>query len=165
MDADGNDVSKILIDLWYCASDAYDVDGMVVFETGDWVSLLVNHPQFIELTNYDEVLPKIFTPRAIAQYEASDVVLIQKTADGKVYRLGPWRTGYSYAWALTDLRGLEVQPDRIVAEATYIKNPGYAGAGEDPAYVPEYDTVPFTVVKQNGIWLVDDYTYPERKNG
>lgn len=165
LDADGNDVSKILIDLWYCASDAYDVDGMVVFETGDWVSLLDNHPQFIELTNYDEVLPKIFTPRAIAQYEASDVVLIQKTADGKVYRLGPWRTGYSYAWALTDLRGLEVQPDRIVAEATYIKNPGYAGAGEDPAYVPEYDTVPFTVVKQNGIWLVDDYTYPERKNG
>lgn len=164
LDADGNDVSKILIDLWYCASDAYDVDGMTVFQNGDWVSLLDNHPQFIELTDYAEVIPTIFTPRAIAQYEASDVVVIQKTEDGKVYRLGPWRTGYSYAYALTGIQATEVTENRITAQVTYIKNPGYAGAYEDPAYVPEYDTVPFTVVKQDGIWLVDDYLYPERKN-
>ena len=74
------------------------------------------------------------------------------------------RQGYSYAWALADIEALETSENRIVAQATYIKNPGYAGADEDPDYLPQYDTVPFTVVKRDGVWLVDDYTYPERKN-
>ena len=165
LDAQQEDVSKIMVDLWYCASDAYDVDGMTVFENGDWVTLSENRPQYIELKNYSQVMPTIFTQKAIAQYEKSSVVDIQKTADGKVYRLGPWRTGYSYAWALTNLKAQEVSEDRIVLEATYIKNPGYAGAGEDPNYTPEYGTVPFIVVKEQGVWLVDEYVYPESQQG
>ena len=163
-DAQGNDVSKILIDLWYCASDAYDVDGNVVFENGQWVSLQENLPEFVELKDYDQVIHKIFTPNAIAQFESSDVVLIQKTQDGAVYRLAPWRTGYSYAYAMTDIQAKEVSENKITAVVTYEKNAGYAGAWEDPAYVPQYDTVEFTVVCQDGIWLVDSYTYPETKN-
>ena len=160
-DADGNDITGILIDLWYCASEAYNVDDNTLFAVGEERILLEDHPPFWELLNYDETVSAIFTSNALAQYEASDVVLIQKTDDGRVWRLGPWKTGYSYGYALTDLEAISVEPSSMTVRATYETNAGYAGASEDPSYVPTYRTIDFSVQKVDGIWYIDDYTFPE----
>lgn len=156
-DADGYNLTPILIDLWYCASDAYDLDGITVFQNGEWVQLAPDQTTYIELIDYDEVMPRIFTQNAIAQYESSPVVKIQRTEDGKVYRLAPWKTGYSYAWAMTDMEAVEVTPERVTVEVIYQKNTGDMASEKQT----EYGKVPFTIVKQDGVWLVDSYQYPE----
>ncbi len=161
LDADGTDITGILVDLWYCASEAYNVDDAIFFTLGESARLSENYPEFYELTNYAEKIQSVFTPNAIAQYEASDVTAIQKTEDGRVWRLGPWRTGYSYGFALTGLEAVDTSLDRMTIRATYETNEGGIMREEDPDYVPNYRTVDFTVVKADGVWYVDDYTYPE----
>lgn len=86
---------------------------------------------------------------------------IQKTEDGRAWRRGPWKTGYSYAMALSGLRTLSVAPERMVIQAAYETMDGGIDRDEDPAYVPSYRTVNFTVEKTDGIWYVAEYTYPE----
>ena len=160
LDADGSNVTGILLDLWYCASAAYDVDDMVLFPWQD-TTTFSDGSVYYDLPDYDRVIRSIFTPEAIEAYEASDVVRIQKTDDGRVWRLGPWKTGYSYAMALSGLQAVSVEPDRMVIRAAYETMDGGIDRDEDPAYVPSYRTVDFTVEKTDGIWYVAEYTYPE----
>ncbi len=161
MDGDGNDITGIAIDLWYCASEAYDVDDTVLFSIGDMESILDTYPPFYELLNYEETISKIFTPEAIAVYESSPVVVIQKTEDGKVWRLGPWKTGYAYGFALSDLETVSATKDQVVLRAIYETNDGGIDRYENPNYQPNYDSVNFTIQKIDGVWYVSDYTYPE----
>ncbi len=160
LDADGSNVTGILLDLWYCASAAYDVDDMVLFPWQD-TTTFSDGLVYYDLPDYDRVIRSIFTPEAIEAYEASDVVRIQKTNDGRVWRLGPWKTGYSYAMALSGLQAVSVEPDRMLIRAAYETMDGGIDRDEDPAYVPSYRTVDFTVEKTDGIWYVAEYTYPE----
>ena len=160
LDADGSNVTGILLDLWYCASAAYDVDDMVLFPWQD-TTTFSDGSVYYDLPDYDRVIRSIFTPEAIEAYEASDVVRIQKTDDGRVWRLGPWKTGYSYAMALSGLQAVSVEPDRMVIRAAYETMDGGIDRDEDPTYVPSYRTVDFTVEKTDGIWYVAEYTYPE----
>ena len=109
---------------------------MVLFPWQDTTTFSVGSVYY-DLPDYDRVIHSIFTPEAIEAYEASDVVQIQKTDDGRVWRLGPWKTGYSYAMALSGLQD------------------------EDPTEVPSDRTVDFPVEKTDGIWYVAEYPYPE----
>lgn len=160
LDADGNNVTGILMDLWYCASAAYDVDDMVLFPWEEY-QIFPDGLEYYSLPDYDRVIHSFFTPEAIEVYESSDVVRIQKTEDGRVWRRGPWKTGYSYAMALSGLQAESVEPDRMVIRAAFETMDGGIDRDEDPAYVPAYRTVKFTVVKVDGVWYVAEYTYPE----
>lgn len=160
LDAEGNNVTGVLLDLWYCASAAYDVDDMELFPWEE-SQIFPDGLEYYDLPDYDRVIRSIFTPEAIEAYEASDVVRIQKTEDGRAWRRGPWKTGYSYAMALSGLRTLSVAPERMVIQAAYETMDGGIDRDEDPAYVPSYRTVNFTVEKTDGIWYVAEYTYPE----
>ncbi len=152
VDAQGNDISKIVIDLWYCASDMCNVDGYVMFE-------MENGPKYDELIDYNEVMPTVFTENGIRQYEACPVVDLQKK-DGRVYRLGPWKTGYHYAKAMTDMKAIETKEDEITMRVT-CEMPSFFMASAMPDYQPEYNDTLFTVKKENGIWLVEDYLHFE----
>ena len=63
--------------------------------------------------------------------------------------------------ALSGLQAVSVEPDRMVIRAAYKTMDGGIDRDEDPAYVPSYRTVDFTVEKTDGIWYVAEYTYPE----
>lgn len=107
LDNSGHDISEEVILLWQKANGAYNVDGIGLFETGDSVLLFENAPEFNELMNYYEVVDTIFSDKGRAQLEQTKLggpyTLIQKR-DGKVYRMGSWKTGYSYADALEGIQ-------------------------------------------------------------
>ena len=164
-DASGNDITSTAIDLWWAANAVYDVDDVILFEMGDQTRLRDDMPDFYELINYNEIMPKIFTQHGIQQVEqtciGSTKPFIQKQ-DGKVYRLGPWKTGYSYNMAMTDMQVKEAAQNRVTLTVKYELPLGYVPDPESNEQVePEYGTVDFTIAKINGIWLVDDYVFVE----
>lgn len=78
--------------------------------------------------------------------------------------MGPWKTGYSYQNALENIRLRGTVDGKVTLEMQYRLDPGYAGAKEDPNYVPEYAFVDFTAVKEDGQWLVEECLFPENRN-
>jgi hypothetical protein len=105
-----------------------------------------------------------FTKNGIKQLEETnigEINFIQKK-DNKIYRLGAWKTGYSYAYALKDMKSTKVYKDKIELSVEYQTNKGfYAGEGQPSSRVAEYASSGFTIIKENGIWLVDSYVYPD----
>ena len=160
-DAAGSDITGIAVDLWYCASAAYNVDDTVLFPDGSYEMLRDDMPMFYELNDYEATIGSIFTPEARAAFEASEVTRITRTADGRVWRLGPWRTGYAYELALSGLEPVSSAPGRVTLRAWYETNAGGIERDTDPAYVPHYRPVNFTLEQVDGIWYVAEYTYPE----
>ena len=65
-----------------------------------------------------------------------------------------------YQYSKFKLRFYLKQEGKILLEVTFEKNTGGINREEDPDYVPQYGTVPFTVVEEDGVWLIDSYTYP-----
>lgn len=154
-DNDGNDISHIAIDLWYAANEIYNVDDMKMFEMGEYDATLSGYTvQSNELLNYYTVVENVFTQNGIAQLEQTMIggpePLIRKK-DDKVYRMGAWKTGYSFGNALTDMQVKELTGNAITLAATY------ASIYRDNTTV----TVDFTIANVDGTWLVDDYVYPE----
>lgn len=153
-DNNGQDISSEVLALWKDANRVYDVDDVIMFEMGDSVRLLDNAPEFIELKNYDTVVDAIFTENGKAQLEQTKIggpaTLIQKQ-DGKTYRMGPWKTGASYAENLEGMAVVSVSDDKIVMRAKYKDIPNKTG----------YGYADFTLLSSNGNWLVEDYQYPE----
>ena len=165
-DNQGKDITGIVIDLWWAANEVYNVDDTAMFEMGEGIYLLENAPEFYELKNYDTVVNSIFTPNARAQLEqtrlGSETTTFLQRKDGKVYRLGSWKTGYSYAGVLVDMQPKEVVDRKITMTVKYETNARfYAGEEEGMDYVPEYDFVDFTIVKTAGTWMVEDYIFPD----
>lgn len=164
-DSNGNDISNIVIDLWYAANEVYNVDDGVMFETGEGVKLYEDYPDFIELKNYNDVVDKIFTANARKQVEETclsggEKTFIQKK-DGKVYRLGPWRTGNSYAHALKDIQLKEATQNSVVVTVEYEKSGRIFYDDENYGYPPEYDSRDFKIIKEGNIWVVENYIYPD----
>src|SRR5699024_1439819 len=131
-DAAGSDITGIAVDLWYCASAAYDVDDTVLFPDGSYEMLRDDMPMFYELNDYEATIGSIFTPEARAAFEASEVTRITRTADGRVWRLGPWRTGYAYELALSGLEPVSTAPGRVTLRAWYETNAGGIERDTDP---------------------------------
>ncbi|MEY8440119.1 hypothetical protein [Anaerotruncus colihominis] len=163
----GENLYDTFADLWFKANRIYDVDDFNFLESAGSCDLGIG-PEFYEITNYDTVVPTVFSVKGIEQLEQATignatVTFIQKK-DGKTYRMGPWKTGYAYQDELENIRLKEAADNRVTLEVQYRQSPGYAGAKENPDYVPEYAFVDFTVVKENGQWLVEDYIFPENRN-
>lgn len=161
-DADGNEITMTIIALWRQANEVYNVDSPFIFQYGETVNLYHDAPEFNELKDYDRVVGEIFTENGIKQLEGTYIgsdkyTLIQKVY-GKVYRLGPWKTGSSYADALCEMTLVEAAENRVVVEVKY-QQPCL-----DQTAPPEFNAALFTVAKQNGKWLVDDYVYPEARS-
>lgn len=156
-DDNGNEISHIAIDLWYAANEIYNVDESQMFEMGEYDVPLTGYTiGSNELLNYDAVVEDVFTQDGIQQLEQTMIggpePLIRKQ-DGKVYRMSSWKTGYSFANALTDMQVKELMGDRITLAVAY------APIGVDN--ILDSETVEFTIAKVGGTWLVDDYVYPE----
>ena len=153
-DKDGGDISPIAIDLWYAANEIYDVDDMKMFDM-EYSDTILHNTAYNELYNYDAVVGDVFTQAAIAQLEGAglnDIMepLIVKQ-DGKTYRKAPYKTGYSYSRALTDMQVKERTGERVTLAVTYTFTDHKIN-----------DDVPadFTIANVDGIWLVDDYVCP-----
>ncbi|HWP80901.1 MAG TPA: hypothetical protein VN446_09715 [Candidatus Acidoferrum sp.] len=159
-DNGGNDISHIAIDLWYAANEIYNVDEMDMFEIGAHEVSLREYevPQSNELLNYAAVVESVFTQNGVLQLEQTLIgyqrfPLIRKK-DGKVYRMGGWKTGYSFANSLTDMQVKALSEDKVTLAVTY-------AIVDNEDNILERVTVDFTMANVDGIWLVDDYIYPE----
>lgn len=158
-DNDGNDISPIAIDLWYAANEIYDVDDTKMFEIGAYEVSLPEYaiPQSNELLDYYSVVENVFTQNGISQLEKAMIEgqypLIRKK-DGKVYRMGSWKTGCSFARALTDMEVKELSEDKITLTVTY-------AIVDNDDTILELVSIDFIVANVDGNWLVDDYVYPE----
>lgn len=154
-DNNGNDISHIAIDLWYAANEIYNVDDTKMFEMDYGDTMIDGHEPYNELHNYDAVVRSVFTENGIAQLERAEIISISETFilkyDGKTYRKAPYKSGYSFANALTDMQIKELAGDRITLAVTY------ASINRDNTTV----TSDFTIVNVSGTWLVDYYVYPE----
>ncbi len=163
----GENLYDTFADLWFKANCIYDVEDFTFLEKAGSCDFGIG-PEFYEITNYDTVVPTIFSAKGIKQLEqatiGSDTVTFIQKKDGKTYRLGPWKTGYAYQNALEDIRLKEAFDNKVILEVQYRQFPGYAGAEENSDYVLEYAFVDFTVVKENGQWLVEDYIFPGNRN-
>ncbi len=161
-DSSGNDISRDMILLWMWANEIYNVDDNRMFKMGKWSRIINDAPEFVEILNYDEVVDKVFTAKGKEMLENAPITHIVKQ-NGRVYRLGPYKTGYFYSAALDDMQVKEMSSDRIVFTVKYVRNPGYVVEADNTSYVPEYDYIDFPVVKSGGRWLVDDYIFIENK--
>ena len=167
IDSEGNDISDIAIDLWWAASAVNNECDHVMFDEGrqdvppDISGAII---QANELKNYDAVVDGIFTANGKAQLEKacvlfdSEYVPVIRKKDGVVYRVAAFKSGFSVSSALTDIRVKECAVDRITLEGKY----GVFGFDFDgnPKDAPNHAFADFTIVKQDGIWLVEDYCYP-----
>lgn len=162
----GEDISADVIDLWYAANEVYNVDDDMMFEMAESATLF-GEIEHYELKNYDEVVDGIFTANGKKQVEeaciGSEMTFIQRK-DGKVYRLGPWKTGHSMAFALVDMQPKEVAETKVTVTAKYEKFAKPIDPEAAKNYIPEYELVEFTIVLENGIWMTDDYRYPEARS-
>lgn len=159
-DAQEADISEEMIRLWYACNDIYNVYDPWIFQQGAEY-LPETGPYYTELLNYDQVVDSVFTAAGRSQLEAAqigggDFLMMM---DGKVYRLSPWKTGYSYGDALRDMKALAVSENEIFLSVEYQEDCGFAGPNPNPTYA----WVQMRLVKQDGRWLVDDYSYPEAK--
>lgn len=156
--ANGEYLSSDMLYLWENANNLYDVDYTEQFKlSASGTFLSDSGPEFYEVYNYDEVVDAYFTPRGKAQLEQTTLggscSLIEKQGD-KVYRMGAWKTGYSYAAALDGFKVVSADGDTLVLKAKY-KMPG---SPEEP---PVFGYASFTVTRVDDTWYVDDYVYPE----
>ncbi len=147
--------------LWNNVNNIYNVDNTETFEVSDsGVSLFEDAPEFFEIFNYDEAVDAYFTADGKAQLEQTLIggpyTFIQKRGQ-KVYRMGPWRTGYSYADALDGMKVVEAVGDTVVLDIKYRQPEGT----NDP---PTFGHAEFTIKRMDGNWYVEDYDYPEAVN-
>lgn len=153
------DISREVLSLWRAANKIYNVDDKEMFEIGEAVMLFEDSPEYYEIFGYDLEVDAVFTAQGRMQLEQTVIggphLLIQKR-DGKVYKMGPWRTGYSYADALDGMRIVQISNDTVTLEVKYRKPVGL----DEP---PVFDYVKFALKKIDDTWLVDDYVYPEAK--
>lgn len=164
------EMEQVIQDLWYKANNAYNVNAIGnleddVFEVGEAIQQ-PGQPEFYELLNYNQVVEELFTDKGLQQFEATQIgseePFIQKI-EGKVYRLGPWKTGYSYEVALHSAKIIEQKENELTFLVEYVDSPGYAGA-DAPSNVTSYVQTTMKIVKEDGKWKVDDYVFPESKN-
>lgn len=162
LDYSGQDISEITIDLWYCASAVYSEEKSdTMFQTtGSEVHLEgYRVQQSLEILNYQEVVEDIFTPAGIAQLEQASLGgegnLIIRREDGKIYHIAPYKTGLLFAYALSDMKAVEVTEDKIVLEAECTFHRG------EPDVGPWVCVCGFTIVNVDEKWLVESYSLPQ----
>lgn len=68
--------------------------------------------------------------------------------------MGAWKTGYSFANALTEMQVKETAGNTITLAVTY----AYVDFNDN---ILDTAAVDFTISNVDGTWLVDDYIYPE----
>ena len=165
-DSEGNDITNIAIDLWYCANSIYNVDSTEMSGIGEFASLQEYAiPQCSEFLNYSDVVTNIFTEHGIAQLEQTSFVsegnyLIRKIGE-KVYRMDSYKSGFNIADTLVDMQVAERSDDRIALSVEYLVK-GFVDDPNEPGfYEPIPYTVNFVIAKMGDQWLVDDYIYPE----
>ena len=115
--------------------------------------------QSLEILNYQEVVEDIFTPAGIAQLEQASLGgegnLIIRREDGKIYHIAPYKTGLLFAYALSDMKAVEVTEDKIVLEAECTFHRG------EPDVGPWVCVCGFTIVNVDEKWLVESYSLPQ----
>ena len=73
--------------------------------------------------------------------------------DGKYYHLGTWRTEPAhYSW-MSGYQTLDSKEDWLKVEVTYDEQ-------DFQGNILDTKSVPMTLVRQNGIWLIEDYISP-----
>ena len=73
--------------------------------------------------------------------------------DGKYYHLGDWRTEPAhYSW-MSGYQTLDSKEDWLKVEVTYDEQ-------DFQGNILDTKSVPMTLIRQNGIWLIEDYISP-----
>lgn len=161
-DADGENITQEAVALWYRANSAYETDNFAVFSSEpEAETFAVNGYTFMEAPMYDEYIGTIFSENGQKQYENTvmrfdnELVYPFMRRGDRVYRLciGDGTMG-NYGRKLLDMTVEESSADRICLNVTY------RNFTEDCKSYARV-TVPFTIVKVNGAWVVEDYTYPD----
>jgi len=161
LDIDGNDITDRVIELWWCANEIYNVDSDEVLELGEYYPEFDRSADFYEVLNFNEVVERIFSPdgkKQLLSTELGGIKFIQER-DGKIYRLGPWKTGWSCGNSILEANETEKTEDRIVLSIKY--DAAYRWEDGDPH---DYKYVDFVIAKIDDEWYVDDYVYPEAAN-
>lgn len=159
-DATGNDVTADLVDLWFACNAVCEQDNYLLFSVSDRMKFSAMSPDYMQLDNYEDVVDSIFTANGRKQLEQAKTggQLVFETRYGNYYRMLPWKYTYYYSVALHSMEVKEAEENRLVLSVQYQTNASRFFPDEPEA---TFDAVDFTVVKEDGIWKVENYCYPD----
>lgn len=159
-DADGNDVTPDIVDLWFACNTVCEQDDYSMFYVDNRMKLYSQTPDYLRLTDYEEVVDSIFTANGRKQLEQAttggQLVFVEK--NGMFYRMLPWKDVRCYAVPLHSMEVKEAEENRLVISVQYQTNASRFFPDEPEA---TFDAVDFTVVKGDGVWKVENYCYPD----
>lgn len=148
-DADGADISDRVVELWVRANRAY---GGLDFTAADADKLADG--DFLA-ADFDSVMSGIFTEDGVAQVldtaEGANDTIFTKTEDG-VYVPGE-NDYYARTYVLNGIQGVET----VSASDDRIELIVSAFISYDSGSALLCEKMPFTLAKEDGVWLVDSY--------
>lgn len=152
LDASGEDIAPIAVDLWYASKEIYNENDYNMFQ---WSFSKDPDDNRFELCNYEQVVDSIFTANARRQLEETQTengwMLIQQE-NGKYYRTyrSIWLDDTQYV-ALHDMQVKQAEENYLVLSVE---------CSSSHKISAEHTFVDFALKKVDGVWMVDDFPYP-----
>lgn len=156
LDADGNDVTGEIVELWgkyQAAINVYDqYDGTIFHKTGDTLYSPVDLPagKYEKLENYDDTVRSIFSSEALARYEEKmfPFPLYQDPNTGSVYQYADFTFGGRYIHV--DTRVLSTSNNTLeLLTGSYFSQYGIGP-------LLDYHLYHWSAIKEEGIWKISD---------
>jgi hypothetical protein len=159
-DAAGNDITADLVDLWFACNAVCEQDNYLLFAVSDRMKFSAMSPDYMQLDNYEKVVDSVYTTNGHKQLEQAKTggQLVFETRYGNYYRMLSWKYTYYYSVALHSMEAKEAEENRLVLSVQYQTNADTVLPDEPEA---TFDWVDFTVVKEDGVWKVENYCYPD----
>lgn len=160
-DIDGNDITDRVIELWWSVNAIYNVDSDSLLELGDYYADFDGSAGFYEVLNFEEIVEQLFSPvgkRQLLNTKLGNVNFLQER-NGKIYRLGPWKTGWGCGDSILEAFIKELTENKIILSIKF--DAAYRYEDDDSH---DYRFVDFSIVKIDNVWYVDNYVYPESTN-
>ncbi len=159
-DADGNDVTPDVVDLWFACNTLCEQDDYFMFDVDNRVKLYSKAPDYLRLADYEEVVDSVYTTNGHKQLEQAKTggQLVFEEKGGYFYRMLPWKDVYCYAISLYSMEVKKAEENRLVLSVQYETNADTVLPDKPEA---AFDWVDFTVVKEDGVWKVENYCYPD----
>ncbi len=152
LDASGEDIAPIAVDLWYASKEIYNESDYTMFQESSTTDPDDNR---FELCNYEQVVDSVFTANARRQLEETQTetgrMLIQQE-NGKYYRTfrGLWLDDTQYV-VFYDMQVKRAEENYVVLSVE---------CGSSHKFSAEHTFLDFALKKVDGVWMVDDFSYP-----
>lgn len=158
-DASGTDITGDVYDLWLACNEIYNQGSLLMFPENELTTLYSQAPNYYRLGNYAQIVDSIFTADGRKQLEQAKTggQPLFEEQDGSYYRMCPWKDYTQKLPILCNLQTKQTGNGRMTFSMGYRF---YTDPEIDGSSVPSFEYVDFTIVKVDGVWMIDEYCHP-----